>query len=120
MIICVANNYSETPGGRYISSGMYSGEDFRDNFLCEKLDKCIKYIETLYINLDGVYGYSDCFLEEAFGGLIRKGYKLSDIMKYIEIISLEDPQLKKEIKEIIIQAYMLKRDDEAVRSLSIR
>ena len=104
--ICVAD-FTTTPGPRKREDGLFSGEEFRENFL-EKyfLDGSSDKIE---INLDGVEGYSTAFLEEAFGGLVRKFGK--DVVKNrLEFISMEEPFLKEEIK-----SYIEKADKKAIK-----
>lgn len=91
MIISIANNYTKSPGGRYISEGAYSGEDFRESILLPAFEKCQENNEELIINLDGGYGYGSSFLREAFGGLARKT-KNPNILQ-ITLISDEEPQL---------------------------
>lgn len=91
MTISVANDYSKSPGGRYISEGAYSGEDFRESILLPAFERCQNNNEELIINLDGGYGYGSSFLKEAFGGLARitKNPKILNI----SLISDEEPQL---------------------------
>lgn len=72
MILKVATDYTKTPGGRFISEGPYSGQDFREKFLYPKFEEAIKKDEELLVDLDGGYGYATSFLEEAFGGLARQ------------------------------------------------
>ncbi len=36
MILKISEDYSETPGGRYIKEGKFSGEDFRNTHLIPK------------------------------------------------------------------------------------
>lgn len=95
MTINIANDYTKSPGGRYIIEGEYSGEDFRERILLPAFEKCQSNDEELIINLDGGYGYGSSFLEEAFGGLARKT-KNHNILK-ITIISDEEPQLINDI-----------------------
>ena len=68
-IINIAKEYSDTPLGRYPEDGDFNGTRFRDDFLLPALRKG----ETAVV-IDGVEGYGSSFLEEAFGGLVRKGY----------------------------------------------
>lgn len=91
VMINVAKEFTETPGARYKTQGAYSGEEFRDNILYPKFIESIKNNEKLIVNLDGGYGYGSSFLEEAFGGLVRKlkqekNDHYNDV-KNIEIIS---------------------------------
>lgn len=55
------------------------------------------------MNFDGLYGCGVSFLEESFGGLIRKGFLYSDIKRYIQYIANEDdtivPKIEKYLKE---------------------
>ena len=90
MKIKVSEDYTKTPGGRLSSSGKYSAETFRDTILIPRLEEAILKKEKLIIDFDGLYGCGISFLEESFGGLIRKGYKTNDILDNIEFISNED------------------------------
>lgn len=72
MKIVVSKDFTEIPGGRYREQGNHSAEEFRDEYLYPKYLTCLKNNEKLIIDLDGGYGYATTFLEEAFGGLIRK------------------------------------------------
>lgn len=103
MRINIACDYTDTPGGRYISQGPFSGEDFRNKLLIPALKNAISNKKKLEIDFDGVYGYGVSFLEESFGGLIREGFKYSDIKKCIIFISNEDdtiiPKIEKYLKE---------------------
>lgn len=75
-VISVANDFSEFPGGRYRSDGDASGEAFREDFLI----KSIKKFNKVQIILNGTAGYGSSFLEESFGGLVRKhGYRYEDL-----------------------------------------
>ncbi|PHS24249.1 MAG: hypothetical protein COA84_09680 [Robiginitomaculum sp.] len=66
--INVAADYSPTPLGRHSKHGNYSGQRFRDELLIPALNK----YDRLIIDFDGVAGLPSSFLEEAFGGLVRK------------------------------------------------
>lgn len=104
MIINIAEDYTTTPGARYISDGKYSGEDFRNNYLEPDLKKCLKNGEKLTINFDGGYGYGTSFLEESFGGLVRKGYSSQEILNNINFISNDEPSLIEKVKKYIVEA----------------
>ena len=95
--INIAKEYTKTPGGRFKKDGEFSGQDFRDTILIPEYRKAIENNEVLRIILDGGYGYGSSFLEESFGGLVRKLGKI-DIDK-IEIVSEEEPQLVNDIKQ---------------------
>lgn len=68
--ISVARDFSRAPAGRYASDGPFPGESFRDGHLIPAL----REYDDVTVDLDGTAGYGSSFLEEAFGGLIRKGF----------------------------------------------
>jgi hypothetical protein len=63
----VGRDFSRTPGGRYRREGRWSGEEFRDDILMPRLQKC----DVVRVNLDSADGFTTSFLEEVFGGLVR-------------------------------------------------
>lgn len=67
-IINIAADFSRTPGGRYRTDGPASGEEFRESVLIPALEEN----NSIVIELDGTRGYPSSFLEEAFGGLVRR------------------------------------------------
>jgi len=71
--INIAKEFSETPLGRFADDSLYNGTTFRESFLRPALDANSK----VAVVIDGVEGYGSSFLEEAFGGLVRKGYYTS-------------------------------------------
>lgn len=99
--ISVAEDFSRTPGPRYIKQGNNSGEKFREKLLVPALDQ----FDTIVVNLDGTAGYGSSFIDEAFGGLIRE-HKMSarDIWARIKIISDEEPELKSDVEDAIFGA----------------
>jgi hypothetical protein len=94
--------FTKFPGARYKSLGPFSGEEFRDEKLIPAIEKNGK---ELVVNLDGVFGYGSSFLEEIFGGCIRKGID-PEIMRAISnnIVSEDDADLIDEIREYIEDA----------------
>ena len=101
MKIKIAVDFSINTGGRYIKDGDFSGELFRDELLIPKLMEAIGKKEKLIIDFDGGYGYSPSFVEESFGGLIRKGLNYRDILSAIKIISFEDISLIDDINKYL-------------------
>lgn len=101
--IKLATDFSETPGGRFISEGDYSGELFRETILLPKYYEAIENSKNLIVDLDGCYGVATSFLEESFGGLVRK-VKNRNILKILEIISKDRPNLEEKIKTYIKEA----------------
>lgn len=103
--LIVVNDFSPTPGPRYIHEGNFSGEVFRNLCLEPKLKEAIDKKSTLFINLDGTAGYGTSFLEESFGGLIREnGYTEKEILNHIQIKSEEEEYLIEDINEYIKEA----------------
>ncbi len=107
--IDIANEYTKTPGARYISDGDFSGQDFREKFLEKHFKNGSK--EKITVILDGVMGYATSFLEESFGGLVRKfgdKYSKNDIFERFDFISNEEPACRDEIRKYIFDAKFQK------------
>lgn len=96
---CIAKEYTEIPGPRYKKEGDYSGEDFRERVLIPLFHKAESSDTTIFMDLDGGYGYPTSFLEEAFGGLVRELKR--PISSRLKFKSDEEPALIDEIKEYI-------------------
>ncbi|TCJ96178.1 uncharacterized protein DUF4325 [Volucribacter psittacicida] len=95
------------PGPRYIKLGEYSGEWFRENVLIPS----IKANDYIIIDLDGVAGYGSSFLEEAFGGAIRKGINSTIMSNIIDnLISKDDPDLIEEIRNYVNEAIKVRKN----------
>lgn len=82
-MISIVKDFSENPSGRYVTDGPNSGERFRTEFLAPALHAGLK----IEVDLDGALGFGSSFLEEAFGGLVRLGFKASDLFARIKINS---------------------------------
>ena len=80
-MISIAKDFSESPMARYRHEGPNSGERFRDDYLLPAL----KRGEPVTVDLDGVVGFGSSFLEEAFGGLVRKGYRKEQLANSLKI-----------------------------------
>jgi hypothetical protein len=95
-------DFSEFPGPRNESIGVFSGERFREEVL---LPAIREYgIGEISIDLDGTAGYGSSFLEEAFGGLIRSGIGYAETLSLCDrITSNEDPSLIAEIKGYVTE-----------------
>lgn len=89
MLVKIARDFTTKPGGRYIEEGAYSGELFRDRLVYPALLKVLKQNQRLVIDFDGCYGFETSFLEEAFGGMVRK-YGIIGLLKSITLVSTED------------------------------
>lgn len=101
--INIAKDFSDTPGGRYISEGENSGEKFRDEILLPRYEYAEQHNEKLKINFDECWGFGTSFLEEAFGGLVRK-LKKKGILNRIILVSLEDETIPDNVKKYIKEA----------------
>src|ERR1700693_2854858 len=108
--INIAKEFSNTPGARFKTDGLFStegkflwnGEEFRETFL-EKYFQNPKDDSKILIELDGTEGYPTSFLEEAFGGLARK-FGIETCLKKLEFISSEEKMLIDEIRNYIEKA----------------
>jgi len=67
MLKLKVTEFTKYPGPRYINLGSNSGEEFREQYLVDRLRKD----SQVSVNLDGVLGYGSSFLEEIFGGIVR-------------------------------------------------
>ncbi len=90
--IDIARDFTRFPAGRFRKDGHFSGERFRDELLVPRLERG----ERVMIRLDGTIGYGSSFLEEAFGGLVRKGFNPSVIEKLV-LLESSDQSLTSEI-----------------------
>jgi hypothetical protein len=79
--------YARSPGGRFRSDGPFSGEWFREEVVRPALADAIRAGDRLEVELDGTSGYGSSFLEECFGGLIRKGAFKPDLVRQFLVIT---------------------------------
>ena len=85
--INIAIDFSDTPLGRYDpDDGPFSGEKFRETLLRPALND-----GEVTVLIDGTEGYGSSFLDEAFGGLVRKGYFTADQLQKKLKIECTDP-----------------------------
>jgi len=81
--ISVAKDFSKTPGGRSRVDGDFSGEAFAEDVLWPKLLSS----EVVVVDLSGTLGFGSSFLEEAFGGLVRRhGSEMRDLTSRIRLV----------------------------------
>jgi hypothetical protein len=81
-ITVVVTDFSKTPSGRYPKDGPDNGQSFREKFLAPAFAK----YRHVTVRLDGAAGFPSSFLDEAFGGLVRKaGYSSSDLHQRMSI-----------------------------------
>ena len=83
--INIGRDFSDVPMGRYHpTDGNFSGQRFRDEFLVPALQDGNNVVE---VTIDDTEGFGSSFLEEAFGGLVRKhGFTIQDLEKRLKII----------------------------------
>jgi len=86
----IAEEFSPTPGGRFKRNGPWSGEAFRDDVLQGLLRDAVEAGDRLTVILDGASGYGSSFLEEAFGGLIRRKMFTGKQVKQHLVIQAQD------------------------------
>jgi STAS-like domain of unknown function (DUF4325) len=98
-IVDIGKEFTRFPAGRTTSDGPYCGEAFREKFLCPFLERG----QPVTIRLDSALGYGSSFLEETFGGLVRRGFE-KDIIRRLINLETNDPLLKKEIESYIEEA----------------
>jgi len=83
----IAKEYSAYPAGRDYADGPFNGEKFRKEFLLPAYKLALERGVDLVVSLDGVKSFGSSFLEEAFGGLIRKeSVKKDDLKTRLKIV----------------------------------
>ena len=98
--INVCKDFTDAPGPRYISQGDFSGEQFREEWLVPKIKEALETGDKILVDLDGTFGYTTSFLEEAFGGLTEI-FQKEVILGTIDFKSNDEVGLIDEIKEYI-------------------
>lgn len=97
MKISIATEFSGAPVRRHREDGKFTGEEFREDWLAPNLENATPG-DPLVIDLNGAAGYSASFLDEAFGGLVRKcGYTAADLEKILQIKADNGYKLYKDI-----------------------
>jgi hypothetical protein len=98
-------DFSVVPGSRKMDEGKnaHSGEEFREFYLVPKFEEALSKSVKLMVNLDGTIGYGTSWLEEVFGGLVRK-FNEKKVVETLDFISEEEPYLIDDIKHYIKDA----------------
>jgi hypothetical protein len=109
--LSIAKDFTRYPGPRYRRNGEFSGQQFREDKLVPALRQAQEAGEFLTVILDDVAGYGSSFLEEAFGGLVREGFLLEDIEKYLRIVATTSrfKHHQKRAETYILDAFAQKR-----------
>ena len=114
--ICEKCKGYEYEGPRYIYLGPHSGEEFRISHLLPWLST-IGENESSIIDFQGTQVYSPSFLEESFGGAIRKAETIQEAeinrkkLQLAEIINI-DLDWKKNLEEYIKNAKHNPKDEK--------
>jgi len=111
-ILRIADEYTQTPGARFIRQGEYSGEDFRERLLIPRFENASQNGIILLVDLDGCYGFLSSFIDEAFGGLTQRFGKQS-VQKRLRIKS-DDERALIGVIDITINEWEDKRLRESV------
>jgi len=100
--IVIAKDFSRTPFGRYTTDSPHSAERFRKDFLVPALKG---EEQEVVVDFRGIaLGVGSSFLEEAFGGLIRKeGLPKANLKKRL-VIQSDVPFYKEQIEKFIDMA----------------
>ena len=74
VLLNMAKEFSDTPGGRYIKDGKFSGEAFRENLLKPKYLEAMNENKRLVILISGCYGLTAWCISTVirFTTLLRK------------------------------------------------
>lgn len=100
--IVIAKDFSKTPFGRFMTDSPFSAEKFRKDFLVPAL---ISGEQEVVVDFNGIaLGVGSSFLEEAFGGLVRKEGLNKNGLKKRLVIKSEIPFYKEQIERFIDSA----------------
>lgn len=81
--INIGRDFTRFPGGRYRRHGPGSGEEFRDAHLLPSLQRG----DLVNVTFGDVFGLPASFVEEAFGGLVRKGLDEKYIRAHLRLVA---------------------------------
>jgi len=104
-LVSIAKDFSKTPRGRTARDGPFSGEAFRKRFLEPAIDAG----QPVVVDVGGIPSLPSSFLEEAFGGLYRRGRARPYLIK--SLVRFESTDARSRPYVDLIQRYM----DEASR-----
>lgn len=85
MSIDVATDFSAYPAGRDQKDGPNNGTRFREEVLMPRLQRAISEGSKVTVNFDGVRSFGSSFLEEAFGGLVRRGLTAMEVKNHLAL-----------------------------------
>lgn len=104
-------DFTEYPGVRYKHQGNNdSGEDFYFEKVKPFFQKALDENKVLLVDIDGTAGYASSFLDESFGNLVYD-FPYENIIKQLEIKSIEEPDWVDIIFEETLVEWKRKKDD---------
>lgn len=80
-------DFSRFPSGRDAHDGDFNGEKYREHILRPAVEKALNENRKVEISLEGVLNFGSSFLEEAFGGLVRKRVIQKDTLKSLLVVT---------------------------------
>lgn len=84
-------DFSKFPSGRDDNDGDFNGEKYRNKVLVPAIEEAKKSGKQIVLSIEGVLNFGSSFLEEAFGGLVRKGIATrKDLDKILQITPNND------------------------------
>ena len=103
--VSIAKDFSKAPRGRTARDGPFNGEAFRKRFLEPAIDAG----QGVIVDVGGIPSLPSSFLEEAFGGLYRRGRPRPHLIKSLVKFEATDARSRPYVD--LIQRYM----EEAAR-----
>jgi hypothetical protein len=98
-------DYSATPGGRTVAHGAWPANVWREVVLAPVLETARRRGELLIVDLDGTTGIAHCFLDEAFGGLVRvNGLDVWTVLGLVVVRALREPYLADDVYDCVMRA----------------
>ncbi|WP_172599846.1 STAS-like domain-containing protein [Cereibacter sphaeroides] len=88
-------DFSRFPSGRDDNDGDYNGQKYRNEILAPAFQEAVTKGRILEVSLEGVLNFGSSFLEEAFGGLVRKRIASRSDLKRLLRISPDTPYFNK-------------------------
>lgn len=98
--IDLAKEFNIRPFGRYRKDGDRSAEVFREDLLLPAL----LAHDHVTVDLGGTNFYGSSFLEEVFGGLVRKGFTKEQLDQKLTVLHDKLPSVVTEVKKYIREA----------------
>ena len=107
-------DFTEYPDVRYIHQDENSGEQYYYDVVNPQFKIAVDEGKKLVVNLDDTAGYASSFLDEAFGNLVYD-FDYDVIIKHLDIISNDEPDWVKIIKNEILPSWKQKFEKNSPR-----